>query len=90
MTKRKNGKRLIGLAAASPEVRRAVSSMGGLALPPEKRVFSYNRAKAVECGKKSGPMMKAKDRPFSDKMKASFAGRRGHVLQRKKEINAQT
>ena len=38
----------------SPEKRREIARMGGLAISPEKRSFSQNRDLAREAGRKGG------------------------------------
>jgi len=43
-----------GFAAMSPERVREISSKGGKAVPPEKRIFSVNRVLASQSGRKGG------------------------------------
>jgi general stress protein YciG len=67
-----------GLAALSPERRRAIASMGGKSVPKEKRTFARNRAAASEAGKKGGRLSRPETRTFSVYPDlASAAGRIG-------------
>ena len=43
-----------GFAAMSPERVREISSKGGKAVPPEKRIFSKDRVLASQSGRKGG------------------------------------
>jgi hypothetical protein len=49
-----------GFAAISPERRREIASMGGKALPPEKRSFSTDRDLAKAAGRKGGLVVPAR------------------------------
>jgi general stress protein YciG len=62
------GKR--GFAAMSPEKRREIASMGGKAVPANKRSFSQNIDLAASAGRKGGNAvckLGAKGRPSSRK-----------------------
>ena len=43
-----------GFALLTPEQRREMASIGGKAVPNEKRSFSVNRKLAAEAGRKGG------------------------------------
>ena len=74
--KKKTGKR--GFASMTPERRREIASLGGLAVPAEKRSFSRDKQLAVKAGQKGGEAMRPEDRTFSrDKEMARSAGRKG-------------
>lgn len=47
-------------ADLTPEQRRAISSLGGKSVPPEKRTFSANKSLAIKAGRKGGQVTKAK------------------------------
>ena len=53
-------KKLRGFATLTPEHRRELSSMGGKAIPAEKRSFSLNRVLASAAGRKGGMAPKHK------------------------------
>ncbi len=66
-----------GFASMSVEQRQAIASMGGKAVPPEKRSFAQNKALAVSAGKKGGAALAPDKRTFSvDRELASTAGRK--------------
>ena len=50
-----------GFALLTPEQRREMSSMGGKAVPDEKRSFSINRKLAAEAGRKGGRAQRVTD-----------------------------
>jgi general stress protein YciG len=54
MSIKKKGTARRGFAAMSPEQRRAISRIGGLAVPPEHRSFSTNPKLASAAGRKGG------------------------------------
>jgi general stress protein YciG len=67
-----------GFATLTPERRREIASLGGKAVPPEKRTFSHNRILAAIAGKKGGEAVPPEKRSFShDRVLAAEAGRRG-------------
>lgn len=67
-----------GFASMTPEQRRKIASMGGKAVPAEKRSFSRDKALAVRSGQKGGKAVKAEDRTFTrDRELASQCGRKG-------------
>ena len=83
-------KRKRGLAALSPERRRAIAAMGGKAVPPEKRAFSQDHQFAAKAGRKGGKLAKAENRFFSrfpekavEAGQTSAEARRSRALQRK-------
>jgi len=43
-----------GFAAIDPERHKEIASLGGKAIPPEKRAFSLNRELAAAAGRKGG------------------------------------
>ena len=47
-------KKMKGFALLTPERRAQIASMGGKAVPPEKRTYSIDKSKAVESGIKGG------------------------------------
>jgi general stress protein YciG len=74
-----------GFAALSPERVREISSMGGKAVPDEKRAFVVNRDLAVKAGRKGGNAIPAANRTFSRfPEKAAAAGHKGGT---QREIN---
>lgn len=85
-------KRKRGLAALSPERRRAIAAMGGRAVPAEKRAFSQDPQFAAKAGRKGGTLAKAENRFFSRfPEKAVLAGQTSAELRRAKaDANAQT
>lgn len=67
-----------GFAAMDPEKRRQIASMGGKAVPKEKRSFSKDRVLASKSGRKGGSSVARPKRAFSTNRKlASDAGRKG-------------
>lgn len=67
-----------GFAVMSLEERRRIASMGGRAVPHEKRSFSRNKVLASVAGVKGGKSVKADNRAFSqNKELAIKAGRKG-------------
>ncbi len=67
-----------GFAAMSPERRREISSLGGQAVPPDKRSFSADPSLAVSAGKAGGHAVRSDQRSFSlDPDLAAAAGRKG-------------
>ncbi len=72
------GKAKRGFAAMTLEQRRAIASMGGKAVPAEKRSYSANRALAAESGRKGGNAVPDEKRSYSaDPELASRAGAKG-------------
>lgn len=51
-----------GLAAMTPERRREIQSMGGKAVPPEKRAFN-DRTLARHAGKRGGNQVLKRESP---------------------------
>jgi general stress protein YciG len=69
---------LRGFAVISPERRKEIASMGGKAVPAEKRTFSRDREKARQAGTNGGSNVPAEKRAFStNKELAMEAGRKG-------------
>lgn len=67
-----------GFAGMSPERQREIASMGGKAVPNEKRSFSQNRKLAQAAGQKGGRMVAPENRSFSkDRELAAAAGAKG-------------
>lgn len=67
-----------GFASMDPEKQRAIASMGGKAVPNEKRSFSLNRELASQAGRKGGQNVSDENRSFSrDRDLAVTAGRKG-------------
>ena len=67
-----------GFAVIDPERRKEIASMGGKAVPAEKRTFARDREKARLAGASGGSKVPAEKRSFStDKVLASEAGRKG-------------
>jgi hypothetical protein len=60
------------------ERQRQIASMGGKAVPDEKRSFSQNRRLAAEAGRKGGQSVPGSKRSFSQNRElAAVAGRKG-------------
>jgi general stress protein YciG len=83
-------KRKRGLAALSPERRKAIAAMGGRAVPPEKRAFSQDHQFAAKAGRKGGKLAKPENRFFSrfpekavEAGQTSAEARRARASQRK-------
>jgi general stress protein YciG len=67
-----------GFASMTPERQREICSMGGKAVPKEKRSFSQNRQLAIEAGRKGGKSVPRKKRSFyQNRELAATAGRKG-------------
>jgi uncharacterized protein len=67
-----------GFASMSAERRREITSMGGKAVPPEKRPFARDRALAAEAGRKGGVNLRADKRAYSlDHALAARSGAEG-------------
>ena len=67
-----------GFASLTPERRREISSLGGKAVPREKRSFSQDRELASTAGRMGGLAVPGSKRSFSqDRALASSAGRQG-------------
>ena len=67
-----------GFGSMDPIKQRQIASMGGQAVPHEKRSFSQNRALAQEAGRKGGKAVPGAKRTFSqDRDLAATAGRKG-------------
>jgi general stress protein YciG len=74
-----------GFAAMSPEQRQKIASMGGAAVPAEKRSFSQDRTLARAAGTKGGQSVDGADRSFArDRKLASAAGKKGGLAGAKK------
>lgn len=67
-----------GFAAMDPARQREIASMGGRAIPPEKRSYSKNRELASQSGRNGGTKVKPENRSYSrDRELASRAGKKG-------------
>ena len=67
-----------GFASMNAERQRRIASMGGKAVPNEKRSFSQNRRLAAEAGRKGGQSVPDEKRSFSQNPElAAEAGRKG-------------
>jgi uncharacterized protein len=67
-----------GFASMKAERQRQIASMGGKAVPDEKRSFSQNRRLAAEAGRKGGQSVPGAKRSFSqNRSLAAVAGRKG-------------
>jgi len=67
-----------GFASMKQERQRQIASMGGRAVPDEKRSFSQNRRLAAEAGRKGGQSVPGSKRSFSQNRElAAQAGRKG-------------
>jgi general stress protein YciG len=67
-----------GFASMNSERQRQIASMGGKAVPDEKRSFSQNRRLAAEAGRKGGQSVPGAKRSFSQNRElAATAGRKG-------------
>src|ERR1700758_1385977 len=67
-----------GFASMDAERQRQIASMGGKAVPDEKRSFSQNRRLAAEAGRKGGQSVPGSKRSFSQNRElAATAGRKG-------------
>ena len=67
-----------GFASMNQERQRQIASMGGKAVPDEKRSFSQNRRLAAEAGRKGGQSVPGSKRSFSQNRElAAEAGRKG-------------
>lgn len=76
---------LRGFAIMDPERRKQISSLGGKAVPPEKRTFSLNPEKAREAGVIGGKAVPSEKRAFSvNNALASNAGRKGGLVKQNK------
>jgi general stress protein YciG len=70
-------KRKRGLATLTPERRRAIASLGGKSVPPDKRAFSVNAELAAAAGRAGGKAVDPGKRSFSrDVELAVRAGRK--------------
>jgi uncharacterized protein len=67
-----------GFASMDAAKHRAIASMGGKAVPGEKRAYSQNRELAVQAGRKGGQNVPDESRSFSrNRDLAAQAGRKG-------------
>ena len=67
-----------GFASMKQERQRQIASMGGRAVPDEKRSFSQNRERAAQAGRKGGQSVPDEKRSFSQNPGlAAEAGRKG-------------
>ena len=67
-----------GFASMKAERQRQIASMGGKAVPAEKRSFSQNRELAAVAGRKGGQSVPDEKRSFSQHPElAAEAGRKG-------------
>jgi general stress protein YciG len=82
-------KAMRGFALLTPQKLSEVARKGGMGVPAHKRVFSYNKALAVESGRKGGKNVKKENRIFSrDRAAASRAGRLGGLKTQKNKLAA--
>src|SRR5256714_15368015 len=65
-----------GFASMNTERQRQIASMGGKAVPDEKRSFSQNRRLAAEAGRKGGQSAPGSKRSFSQNRALAAAARR--------------
>ena len=80
-----------GFAAMSKEKHQEIASLGGKAVPKEKRSFSTNKSLASKSGSKGGRSVANEDRSFSrDPELAAAAGRKGGSKTGKKRAAAKT
>ena len=87
--KKLSGKR--GFGSLSPERRKEIASMGGKAIPAEKRAFSRDPGLAARSGKKGGRAVPAERRAFScDRGLASRAGSKGGKAVRAKRAEPES
>jgi uncharacterized protein len=78
MTTEPKAKAPRGFAAMDPAKRREIASMGGRAVPAEKRSFSTHAALAATAGRKGGLAVNPTNRSFSkDHTLAAEAGKKG-------------
>ena len=78
-----------GFASMSPERRSEIARKGGMAVKPENRAFSKNRALASSAGKKGGSLVKGENRTFSlDRKLAAEAGKKGRKAKTEKSAKA--
>lgn len=67
-----------GLAAMSPDKRKAIAAMGGRALAKTQRTFYSDRALAAAAGRRGGQSVPGDKRGFSrDRELAATAGSKG-------------
>src|SRR6185312_3493522 len=67
-----------GFASMNTERQRQIASMGGKAVPDDKRSFSQNRELAATAGRKGGQSVPDEKRSFSQNPElAAEAGRKG-------------
>jgi general stress protein YciG len=70
-----------GFAAISSERQREIASLGGKAVPDEKRSFSRDPELARQAGRKGGQKIPAKSRSFAQNTElAAQAGRKGGLV----------
>jgi len=80
-------KKLQGFAALSKERRREIASMGGKAVPKEKRSYSTNHKLAVESGRKGGANIDPSLRSFSTNNKLAVeAAKKGQAAYRRNAL----
>lgn len=78
-----------GLAALSPERRREIASLGGKAVPADKRAFAKSTTLAQSAGKCGGKNVPAAKRMFArDPGLAVRAGSKGGKVRCKGAIDA--
>src|SRR5256714_7468466 len=65
-----------GFASMNTERQRQIASMGGKAVPDEKRSFSQNRRLAAEAGRKGGQSVPGSKRSFSQNRALAAVPRR--------------
>jgi len=74
-----------GFASMDLEKRRELASMGGKAVPRDKRSFALDPALASRAGRKGGKAVSSESRTFSkDTALASESGRKGGSAARNK------
>jgi general stress protein YciG len=75
-----------GFAAMPAEQHRAIASLGGKALRPEQRSFSFDPELAREAGRKGGKAMRPENRTFAKNPElARIAGRKGGAVSGKRK-----
>jgi uncharacterized protein len=79
MTQQESSRRSTrGFASMSPERQRQIASMGGKAVPGDKRSFARNKSLASDAGRKGGQAVPREKRSFAqDPSLAAEAGRKG-------------
>lgn len=61
MSEERSGISRRGFASLTPEKRKEIASLGGKAVPNERRSFSQDRELAVRAGRKGGSVSRIKE-----------------------------